>query len=107
MFDGNDLKLPLALTDFNESPIMFANHFLVEWQPDEFVLAISQLDAAPIVGDTLEERRANARAMGELPVHTLSRVAFTRRRLIELVGLLQDRLREHDRALGEREKQPA
>jgi hypothetical protein len=103
MFDGDDINLPLALRDFHESPIMFANHFLVQWQPDEFVLSVSQVTGAPILGTTLEERRAQAGAMGELPVHTLSRVAFTRRRLIELIGLLQDRLQEHDRALSERQ----
>jgi hypothetical protein len=32
---------------------------------------------------------------------------FNRRRTMELIALLQDRVREHDRVLGERERQAA
>jgi hypothetical protein len=100
------LSLPLELTDFHESPILLANHFVVQWQPDEFVLAVSQWAGPPLAG-TRDEQLAQARSMGGLPVHTLARVSFNRRRTMELIALLQDRVREHDRVLGERERQAA
>lgn len=102
MFSLDDLNLPLIMRDFDESPILFANHFLVQRQPDEFVITLSQVTGLPLVG-TPDEMRAQARDHGGLPVHTLARVAVTRRRLVELIELLQERLEEHDRLLRDRE----
>jgi hypothetical protein len=70
------------------------------------VLAVSQWAGPPLVG-TPDEQLAQARSMGGLPVHTLARVSFKRRRAMELIALLQDRVREHDRVLGDRERQAA
>jgi hypothetical protein len=105
---GDDISLPLSWTDFGESPIQFANHFLVHHQPDEFVLTLSQLTGLPLAG-TPDQISAQARDFGRLPIHTISRVALTRRRLVELIAILQARLEEHDELLGERrrERQPA
>jgi hypothetical protein len=103
---ADDHQIPVALTNLLESPIEFANHFIVQWQADEFVLSLSQTSENPVFG-TPDEQRAQARASGNVQVNTVARVAFNRRRLIELVGLLQDRLREHDRVLGEREREAA
>jgi hypothetical protein len=97
-----DLNLPLSMSDFDESPILFANHFLVQPELDEFVITLSQVTGPPLVG-TPDEMRAQAREHGGVPVHTLARVAVTRRRLIELIELLQARLQEHDRLLADRE----
>lgn len=97
-----ELKLPLSMSDFDESPIQFANHFLVQHQPDEFVVSLSQVTGPPLVG-TPEQIRAQAQDYSRVPVHTLARVAMTRRRLLELIELLRVHLDEHDRMLRDRE----
>jgi hypothetical protein len=101
MLTTEELRLPLAMGDFNESPILFANHFLVQFQDDEFVLAVNQVTGPPLVG-TPEQVRAQARELSHVPVHTLARVGLTRHRLIELIALLQERLEEHDRGVDDR-----
>jgi hypothetical protein len=104
MFSLDDLHLPLSMGDFEESPILFANHFLVQYEPDEFVVSMSQWTGPPLVG-TPDQRRAQAREHDRIPVHTLVRCGMTRRRVVELIALLQDRLDEHDRMM--REGEPA
>jgi hypothetical protein len=106
MHSADDLSL--AWTDFGDSPIVFANHFLVHHQPDEFVLSLSQVTGLPLTGSA-EQVAARTRELGSTPVRTLARVALTRRRVTELIALLQARLEEHDQLLGDgrRERQPA
>jgi len=100
MLSSDELRLPLSMNDFDDSPILLANHFLIQHQPDEFVLSLSQVTGPPLVG-TPDEIRESARAHGDLPVHTIARVAMTRRRVVELIGLLQERVDEHDRLMGD------
>ncbi len=102
MVTNDEVSLPLSMSDFDDSPILLANHFLIQHQPDEFVVSLSQVTAPPLVGPP-EEIRAQARSSGgEVPVHTIARVAMTRRRVVELIALLQERLDEHDRLMGDR-----
>jgi hypothetical protein len=93
---GTALDLPLAWTEFDSVPILFANHFLVQHQPDEFVLTLGQVTAPPLVG-TPEEVSGQAGRLTHVPVETLARVGLTRHRLTELIALLQAELDEHDR----------
>jgi hypothetical protein len=99
MHTGAEFSLPLDWADFDEIPILFANHFLVQFQADEFVLSLNQVTGPPLVG-TAEEMRDQLQEHGSLPIHTLARVGLTRRRLTELVSVLQAKLDDHDRALG-------
>jgi hypothetical protein len=104
MSTGADFTLPLAWADFDEIPILFANHFLVHHEADEFVLSLSQVTELPLVG-TPEEMREQARSFDHVPIHTVARVGLTRQRVQELIGVLQAKLEEQDRAMGAR--QPA
>jgi hypothetical protein len=79
-----DLGLPLERTDFHERPILLANHFVVPWQSDEFVLSVSRWAGRPLVG-TPDEQLAGARSIGGLPVLTPARVSLDRRRTVELL----------------------
>jgi len=99
MLSSDELSLPLSMDDFDDSPILLANHFLIQHQPDEFVLSLSQVTGPPLVG-TPDEIRESARAQGGVAVHTIARVAMTRRRAVELIALLQERVDEHDRLVG-------
>ncbi len=98
----DELSLPLSMSDFDDSPILLANHFLIQHQPDEFVVSLSQV--SPAAASSACRRRSGRRraAGGDVPVHTIARVAMTRRRVVELIALLQERLDEHDRLMGDR-----
>jgi hypothetical protein len=102
MVSIDELRLPLAMSDFDDSPILLANHFLIQHQPDEFVVSIGQVTAPPLIG-TPDQIRAQAPGHGDVPVHTIARVALNRRRIVELITLLQERLEEHDGLMGDRE----
>jgi len=67
MVTNDELSLPLSMSDFDDSPILLANHFLIQHQPDEFVVSLSQVTAPPLVGPP-EEIRAQARSGGDVPV---------------------------------------
>ena len=99
MKPGAEYSLPLQWTEFEDTPIFFANHFLVQHHPNEFVLTLGQVTGPPVVG-TPEQVRAQARDIGHVPIHTLARTGLTRDRVVELIGVLQATLDEHDRMLG-------
>jgi hypothetical protein len=90
---------PLQWLDFDGTPILFANHFLVQHQPNEFVLTFGQVTGPPVVG-TPEEIREQTLQIGSVPIRTLARTGLTRDRMVELIGILQETLREHDRVAG-------
>jgi hypothetical protein len=98
MQTGAELGLPLTWTDFDETPIMFANHVVVQHQPDEFVLSLSQVVGPPLTGTDVD-RREQATGVDHLNLHTLARVAMNRRRVVELISLLQAEVQEHDRLI--------
>ena len=102
MFSADGLRLPLAMSDFDDGPTVLANHLLIQHQPDEFVVSMSQVTAPPLIG-TPDQMRAQARDHGDVEVHTIARVAMNRRRTVELIALLQEQLEEHDREVGDRE----
>ena len=96
---GAELSLPLQWIDFEETPILFSNHFLAQHQPNEFVLTFGQVTGPPVVG-TPEQTREQARGVSRVPIQTVARTGLTRDRLVELIEILQVTLREHDRILG-------
>ena len=89
----------LEWVDFEQLPIVFANHFLVQHQPNEFVLTVGQVTGPPVVG-TPEQVREQARGASRVPIHSLARVGLTRERLVELMNILQATLEDHDRLAG-------
>jgi hypothetical protein len=92
-------SLPLQWIDFDQTPILFSNHFLAQHQPNEFVLTFGQVTVPPVVG-TPEQIREQARGLTRVPIQTLCRAGLTRDRLVELIGILQATLEEHDRDHG-------
>jgi hypothetical protein len=96
---AGSVDIPLTWIEFDDVPILFANHFLVQHQPDEFVLTLGQVTGPPLVG-TPEQVREQVGHIDHVPIATLARVGLTRQRLTELVALLQAELEDHDRAAG-------
>jgi hypothetical protein len=89
----------LEWVDFEELPIVFANHFLVQHQPNEFVVTLGQGTGPPVVG-TPEQVREQARGASHVPIRTLARLGLTRHRVVELIEILQANLDDHDRLAG-------
>jgi hypothetical protein len=94
---GDHASLPLNWVDFDDTPMFLANQFLVQQSADEFILTVAQVTGPPTTdgaGATTDVEK--------LPVMTLGRFAFNRRRMVELVALLQAQLEDHDRRFGDR-----
>ena len=96
---GAELGLPLQWIDFEETPILFSNYFLAQHQPNEFILSFGQVTGPPVVG-TPDQIRDQARGLSHVPIQTVARTGLTRDRLVELIGILQETLRDHDRLAG-------
>jgi hypothetical protein len=93
------VDLPPRWTDLEDVPILFANHFLVQQHPHEFVISVGQLMEPALIGSP-EQVREQAAGLTHVPVSTLARVGLTRDRLRELIAVLQASLEEHDRVVG-------
>ncbi|MEA2222984.1 MAG: hypothetical protein QOH83_1360 [Solirubrobacteraceae bacterium] len=94
------IAIPLEWIDFDETPILFANHFLVQHQLEEFVVSMGQVVGPPTVGPPEELRHPPGAPLHDpthVPINTLARVGLTRQRLTEFIELLQNALEEHDR----------
>jgi hypothetical protein len=94
-----DIAIPLEWIDFDETPILFANHFLVQHEIEEFVVSLGQVVGPPAVGppEDLTRPVAPIHDAHHVPINTLARVGLTRHRMTELIELLQSALEEHDR----------
>jgi hypothetical protein len=95
----HDIAIPLQWIDFDETPILFANHFLVQHELEEFVVSLGQVVGPPAVGapEDLTLPAAPVHDPRHVPIGTLCRVGLTRHRMTELISLLQNAVDEHDR----------
>ena len=87
-------KIPLVWEE-EGGPIVFANQFLIQHQPDEFVLTFGQVVTPPLLG-TDEQKREQLDRLHYVPVRVLGRFGFTRRRMEELIAVLKENLDRHD-----------
>lgn len=101
MANDEPIAVPLTYVGFDETPITFANAFLVQHDADEFLLTVAQLAPPPITAATEEEARVQLGAIPFVPVRVLARFGMTRRRLVELIAALQQNLENHDRRFAD------
>ncbi len=95
------LAVPLSWVGYDETPILFANQFLIQFQPDgSFVLGVGQANAPPLLG-TPEEIVEQAADITFVPVRTLLRCALTEAKLREVVQMLSANLEKFERARTE------
>ena len=79
----------------DDHSVVFANQFLIQHQPDEFVLTVGQLVTPPLLG-TDEEKREQLARVSYVPIRAIGRYGLTRRRIEELIAVLQENLERHD-----------
>jgi hypothetical protein len=90
------IDIPLAWVGYDEVPIVYANQFLIQFQPDQgFVMGVGQATAPPLIGPP-EQVAEQVAEIEFVPVRTLTRVAFTESKLRELIAALEANLRNFD-----------
>jgi hypothetical protein len=91
------IEVPLSWVGYDETPIIYANQFLIQFLPEEgFVIGVGQATAPPIMG-TPEQVAEQAAQVEFVPVRTLARVALTRPKLGELIAALEANRDNFDR----------
>ena len=103
MAEDEEFQVSLVWEDADERAIVFANQFLIQHQPDEFILSVGHVAPPPFLG-TEEERREQLARLNYIPIRVLGRFGMTRRRLVELISVLQANLERHDEMMKRMEK---
>lgn len=99
--DSISIDVPLSWVGYDEVPIAFANHVIVQFQPDgSFVVGIGQATPPPLIG-TPEQIAEQAREIEFIPVRTLARVALTAAKMREFIAALSANLANFEQAMGQ------
>lgn len=89
-------KVPIVWVGLEETPIQFANQFLIQREQDEYIFAIGALSPPKIMG-TVEERSEQLQAVQFVQCRTLVRFGITEQRAREFAQLLTEFLEQYDR----------
>jgi hypothetical protein len=84
------VQLPVSWVGAEELPVQFVNAFVGVVGPGEIFLNLGSYLPPAIVGATPEEREAQVRAVGYIPIKPIARLALTPARLDEMIKTLQD-----------------
>ncbi len=91
------LQVPLSWVGYDEVPILYANHFLIQFTPEEsFMVGVGQAAPPALVG-TPEQIKAQAEQIEYVPVRTLARIGLTPSKVKELIAALEAGLRNFER----------
>lgn len=105
MADEETLQVPIAWIGLDEQPVTVSNQMLIQHiAEDEFVLAFGHA-TPPLLAGSREEQRELLREVSYVPVRTLARFGLTRRRVEELIGVLQVNLARYDARYGNAEEE--
>lgn len=94
------ISLPIVYTSMDDVPMLFANQFAIQFEQDEFILTIGQLQPPILIG-TPEEKMEQAKRLTHVPIRVLIRVGMTRTRLEQLAKVLTDHIATYDAQKGE------
>ena len=86
----DEVAVRLLWIGLDEKPVEFVNQFIGQSVQGEIFVSLGTVTPPVILGQTLEERRAQAEGLGYVPVRPVARLALTRRGLSELIKVLQD-----------------
>lgn len=79
--------------------MLFANQFAIQFNQDEFILTVGQIQPPLLLGPP-EQQHEQAKRLTHVAIRTLVRVGMTRQRMVELVELLTEHLRRYDEQQG-------
>lgn len=98
MEQPESIDVPIAWVGLDEAPVVVANQFLIQHQPNEFTLTVGQMTPPPLLG-TPEEKAEQARQIDYVPIRVLVRLGLSPTRLRELIAVLQGNLDLHDKTM--------
>jgi hypothetical protein len=94
----DNIAVPLAWVGYDETPIVYANNFLIQFQHEgSFVIGIGQATAPALTG-TPEEIAAQAQDIEFIPVRPIARIAVTEDKLRELIQAMEANLQNFEHA---------
>jgi hypothetical protein len=89
--------VPLAWVGYDETPIIYANQFLIQIQPEgSFVIGVGQSTPPALIG-TQEQIEEQAMEIEFVAVRPLTRVAITEDKMRELIAALGANLANFDK----------
>lgn len=89
--------VPLAWVGYDETPIIYANQFLIQFQPEgSFVIGVGQSTPPALIG-TPEQIEQQAMGIEFVAVRPLTKVAITEDKMRELVAALEANLRNFEK----------
>jgi hypothetical protein len=94
------VDIPIVWVGVEDTEILFANQFLVQFNQQEILLTIGQL-TPPVILGPVEQQVQQAERLSYIPVKTVGRFGLTRDRLEELIGVLQTTARNFDARDGD------
>ena len=97
--EPESIAVPIVYVGADEVPVHYANSFIVQHQQNEFFLSIGTLTPPILIGSP-DEVREQAKQISYVPVRVQARIAMTRDRLVELIGLLTENLATFDKNKG-------
>jgi hypothetical protein len=90
------VQVPLVWVGTEELPIHFVNQFAGVIGPGEIFLYLGSVMPPPILGDTEEERTAQAESIRFVQVKPVARMALTPERLREFIAVLKQTLTNYE-----------
>jgi len=96
--------VPLTWENLESVPVFFSNQYVCQYNQDEFILTFGQMTPPMLLGD-LEDRAEQLRRLEYVPVKPLARVAFTYKRLVELIQVLEINREQYEREQEARRQQ--
>ncbi|MEJ7655628.1 MAG: hypothetical protein WKF33_01180 [Thermoleophilaceae bacterium] len=89
-------QVPVVWVGVEDLPVHLVNQLLAVVQPNEIFLSFGTIVPPAIMGETLEERRAQAEAIPFVQVKPIARFGLTPERLTEFIGILQQTLTNYE-----------
>lgn len=99
---GNEeefVEVPLVIVGAEDTPIYFANLFVVQHEQKEFIITFGQY-SPPLLLGAPEEKQEAARRMPHVPIKVVARVGLTPERMVELIEVLQTNFRKYQAKQG-------
>lgn len=91
------VEIRASWVGLEEQEVHPANTFLSQFYKDSFYLSFGLFVPPPLLGSD-EERLAQVRELGVLPISPVARVSMTRPALERLIAILQENLQKFDAA---------
>lgn len=89
------IQIPVTWIGLDDVPVHYANQFVCQFQPDEFILSIGNLTPPMLLGPP-DEQQKQLQQLAYVPIRPIARIAMTPSRLRELIQVLQQNLQQYE-----------